>query len=120
MINDFSYFFFVILIDLFPNLNMQIILLGLPFLIILSCWIYLLVNSIRSYNIFKPTSIKRTLVNTSNYKSKGIFPYVSVIVPARNEQENIERCLLSLMEQNYPNFEIIVVDDNSTDNILTN
>jgi glycosyltransferase involved in cell wall biosynthesis len=45
---------------------------------------------------------------------------VSVIVPSRNEQDNIERCLLSLMEQNYPNFEIIVVDDNSTDNTLIN
>ncbi len=62
-------------------------------------------------------SIKRTL-NISNYKCKDLIPYVSVIVPARNEQDNIERCLLSLMEQNYPNFEIIVVDDNSTDNTL--
>ncbi len=120
MINDFSYFLFVTHTDLFPNLKIQIILLALPFLAILSCWIYLLANSIRSYHIFKSTAIKRNLINTSNYKSKDIFPYVSVIVPARNEQDNIERCLLSLMEQNYPNFEIIVVDDNSTDNTLIN
>src|ERR671921_53344 len=45
-------------------------------------------------------------------------PFVSVIVPARNEQDNIERCILSLLSQNYPNFEVIVIDDNSTDNTL--
>jgi chlorobactene glucosyltransferase len=46
------------------------------------------------------------------------LPFVSIIVPARNEQYNIERCLLSLLHQDYPNFEVIVVDDNSTDNSL--
>ena len=46
------------------------------------------------------------------------FPFVSVIVPARNEQDNIERCILSLLGQNYPNFEVIAIDDNSTDNTL--
>ncbi|HET9805952.1 MAG TPA: glycosyltransferase, partial [Nitrososphaeraceae archaeon] len=79
----------------------------------------MLVNSIRSYNIFKPTSIKRTLVNNINYKSKGIFPYVSVILPARNEQENIKKCLHSLLSQDYCNYEIIAVDDNSSDNTLS-
>jgi len=39
-------------------------------------------------------------------------------VPTRNEQDNIERSLISLLNQNYPNFEIIAVDDNSTDNTL--
>ena len=42
-------------------------------------------------------------------------PRVSVIVPARNEEKNISRCLKSLLEQDYPNLEIIVVDDRSTD-----
>jgi chlorobactene glucosyltransferase len=46
------------------------------------------------------------------------LPFVSIIVPARNEQDNIERCILSLLNQDYPNFEVIVVDDNSTENTL--
>ncbi|HKI07967.1 MAG TPA: glycosyltransferase, partial [Nitrososphaeraceae archaeon] len=46
------------------------------------------------------------------------LPFVSIIVPARNEEENIEKCLLSLILQDYPSFEIIAVNDNSTDGTL--
>ncbi len=42
-------------------------------------------------------------------------PSVGVIIPARNEAENIEECLASLTKSKYPNFEIIVVDDRSED-----
>ncbi len=44
------------------------------------------------------------------------YPFVSVCVPARDEERDIEACLTSLLNQDYPNFEVIVVDDNSTDN----
>ncbi|HJP85398.1 MAG TPA: glycosyltransferase family 2 protein [Gemmatimonadaceae bacterium] len=43
-------------------------------------------------------------------------PLVSVIVPARNEAHNIERCVQSILATSYPNLELIVVDDASTDN----
>jgi chlorobactene glucosyltransferase len=43
-------------------------------------------------------------------------PQVSIIVPARNEERNIRRCVSSLLEQDYENFEVVVVDDGSTDN----
>jgi chlorobactene glucosyltransferase len=42
-------------------------------------------------------------------------PLVSVIVPARNEKRNIERCLRSVLGTAYPALEVIVVDDHSTD-----
>ncbi len=42
-------------------------------------------------------------------------PLVSVLVPARNEEANIEKCLKSLEEQDYPNLEILVLDDASSD-----
>ena len=42
-------------------------------------------------------------------------PMVSIIVPARNEERNIRRCVSSLLEQRYDNYEVIVVDDGSTD-----
>ena len=37
------------------------------------------------------------------------------MVPARNEEKNIAQCLDSLLNQTYQNYEIIVLDDNSTD-----
>jgi chlorobactene glucosyltransferase len=42
-------------------------------------------------------------------------PMVSIIVPARDEEKNIERCVRSLLAQDYPRFEVIVVDDCSED-----
>jgi chlorobactene glucosyltransferase len=38
-----------------------------------------------------------------------------VLVPARNEARNIRACLESLIKQDYPNLEIIVLDDDSSD-----
>jgi chlorobactene glucosyltransferase len=43
-------------------------------------------------------------------------PLISVMVPARDEEANIETCLRSLTSQDYPNFEILVIDDHSSDN----
>lgn len=42
--------------------------------------------------------------------------FYSVIIPARNSSNTIQECLESVVRQDYTNFEIIVVDDNSTDN----
>jgi chlorobactene glucosyltransferase len=42
-------------------------------------------------------------------------PFVSVIVPARNEAMNIGTCLSSLTASRYPEFEVVVVDDGSDD-----
>ena len=44
-----------------------------------------------------------------------INPKVSVIVPARNEEEFISKCLDSLLNQDYQNYEIVVIDDSSED-----
>ncbi len=45
----------------------------------------------------------------------GWAPKVSVVVPARNEEHNIARCLDSIFACQYPDFEVIVVNDRSTD-----
>lgn len=42
-------------------------------------------------------------------------PLISVCVPARNEERNIQRCCEALLAQTYPNLEILVIDDRSTD-----
>ena len=45
-------------------------------------------------------------------------PLISVCIPARNEERNIGRCVEALLAQTYPNLEIIVLDDRSTDATL--
>ncbi|HEY8542773.1 MAG TPA: glycosyltransferase family A protein [Pseudothermotoga sp.] len=68
----------------------------------------LIVSWIIGWMIFaKPKFLKR--------QEPLIFPSVSVIIPARNEETNIAKIIRLLKEQTYKNFQIIVVNDNSTD-----
>lgn len=67
-------------------------------------------------------SVKRTKERSSAnvnildaYESNGNIPFVSIIVPAYNEQVNAVRTVNNLLSQDYPAFEIIFVDDGSTD-----
>jgi len=43
------------------------------------------------------------------------LPFVSIIVPARNEELNVGQCVSSLCGSDYPAFEVLVVDDESQD-----
>ena len=43
------------------------------------------------------------------------LPLITVIIPARNEARNIERCVREVLAQTYPRLQVIVVDDRSTD-----
>ena len=42
-------------------------------------------------------------------------PLISVIIPAHNNAKTIDTAIASMIEQTYPNLEILVIDDNSTD-----
>ncbi|WP_018963420.1 glycosyltransferase [Coprothermobacter platensis] len=42
-------------------------------------------------------------------------PRVSILVPARNEEENIAKCVQSLLLQDYTNYEVLVLNDGSED-----
>ncbi|MHB1346868.1 MAG: glycosyltransferase family 2 protein [Candidatus Humimicrobiaceae bacterium] len=71
----------------------------------------LLVNFLINQFIYK--DISRFKLSEKIIKNP---PLVSVLIPARNEQSNIEKCIRAFLKQNYPNLEILVLDDNSTDN----
>lgn len=48
----------------------------------------------------------------------GNPPSVSIIIPARNESAHVSQCLSAVLAQQYPDFEVILVDDHSTDDTL--
>lgn len=53
-----------------------------------------------------------------NVEFDGEYPFISVLVPARNEQDKIKHCLEALTNLDYPGdrFEVIVGEDHSEDN----
>lgn len=72
---------------------------------VLGTWIYLIAYIARSFRKAPKLDLK---INTER-------PKVSVIVPARNEESFISNCLDTIGTQDYPNYNIIAVDDSSTD-----
>jgi chlorobactene glucosyltransferase len=46
-------------------------------------------------------------------------PLISICIPARNEENNIRACVEAALAQDYPNLEVIVLDDRSADSTLT-
>ncbi|MEQ1552618.1 MAG: glycosyltransferase, partial [Ferruginibacter sp.] len=58
-----------------------------------------------------------TSIQQFNNSSKNNTTQLSIIIPARNEEANIEKCIRSILQNNYPKhlYEIIVVDDHSDD-----
>lgn len=60
-------------------------------------------------------SNQRALRRLGEWPVPDRFPRLSVLVPARNEEKNIGPCVRSLLAQNYPDFEVLVLDDESSD-----
>jgi chlorobactene glucosyltransferase len=71
----------------------------------------LLIVTIKNRFAFKPIQP----ISISTIKD---LPFISVLIPARNEEKVIKQCIESLINQQYPTYEIIVLDDNSTDETL--
>ena len=57
----------------------------------------------------------RLLHRARRHAPPVFFPMVSILVPARNEEKNISGCIQSLLAQDYPFFEILALDDQSSD-----
>ncbi len=78
-------------------------------ILFLAMGILLMVLITTLFNFFTAPRIARA----SQLKST---PKVSILIPARNEEHNIGKCLEGLLKQDYLNFEIIVLNDHSEDN----
>lgn len=75
-------------------------------------WLVMIVLTLRGLSRQRPLSA------TSNSRLlKSDAPLVSILVPARNEEKRVlENCIRSILAQDYGNFEVIAVNDRSTDN----
>src|SRR5437667_12889283 len=58
----------------------------------------------------KKESVKKSASRPENSEQSADYPLVSIIVPARNEERNIRRCVESLLEQTHVHYEVIVGD----------
>lgn len=65
------------------------------------------------YILFEYSRLARYKVQS--FQDKEEWPSVSILICARDEQENLRTFLPSILEQNYPDFEVIVVNDCSKD-----
>jgi len=59
--------------------------------------------------------LRETYVSRGADETPASQPFISVVVAAKDEQDNIAACVESMLRQDYPNFEIIVANDRSTD-----
>jgi len=87
------------------NYSLTAIMIG-----IIGAWIFL----IKSMN----DSFRLTPFIEDFQKIDYFQPKVSIILPARNEEEFISACLDSLLKQDYENYEIIAINDSSTDSTV--
>ncbi len=57
----------------------------------------------------------RKIADTPLPANNADYPKISIIIPARNEERHIEEALTSVLQLNYPDYELIVLNDRSED-----
>src|SRR3712207_1864908 len=99
----------------FLSLPFDLCILFAALALVLLSWICIFIKAFHSH-VSTPVirNKSKTIYETAQFNE----PFVSVIIPARNEEENIEKCLLSILKQSYSNLEVVAVDDNSDDRTL--
>jgi glycosyltransferase involved in cell wall biosynthesis len=55
---------------------------------------------------------------TENIVDIGNLPLVSFCIPTKNNEDTLEKCLQSIVNQNYPTIEIVIIDGTSSDNTV--
>ena len=78
-------------------------------------WIFLFVDGVIQWLRVTWLDAPAADANTGLMNQTPSYPSVCIIVAARNEANNIERALSSLLRLDYPDFEVILIDDQSND-----
>lgn len=77
--------------------------------------ILFIIQLIYYFGIYNRVHVRNTAVRKGEVHFTQELPPLSVIICARNESENLRKYLPSILEQDYPEFEVIVINDGSTD-----
>ncbi|GMQ80980.1 MAG: hypothetical protein BMS9Abin05_0410 [Rhodothermia bacterium] len=83
---------------------------------IIALVLFLVILLFRYLSLINMAYLNTTRHTIENGHDHTFLPPVSIIVPAYNEEKLIEGTVASLLAMDYPSFEIIIVDDGSTDN----
>src|SRR5919202_1634238 len=96
-----------------------IVTLTVVIIAVFSAWLYFLIYTIISFKrvpkLQSANEQQKGNINALFISGYNKYPKVSVILPARNEEKYIAKCLDSLINQSYPNFEIVAINDSSCD-----
>ena len=95
------------------------LLLAFVFFLLVQIYFYAFVFREYTGSESEPSVIPEYFNDQSNTEDARSLAGVSIVVCAFNEADHLNRHLKDLSEQNYPNYEIILVDDGSTDETLT-
>lgn len=106
------------------RLLLFVIVLGLTVLVYIfqsyTVWgLGILISLMTLYAIFTNVAYKiknRQQLKTPPVKNENYKPFVSIMIPAHNEESVIANTVETVLNLDYPNFEIIAIDDRSTDN----
>src|SRR5215217_4035431 len=82
----------------FSSLRFELYMLLAALVLVLVSWVCLFIKSLHSH--LNTPIIRNNSKMIENNKLSFTPPFVSVIVPARNEEDNIEKCLLSILGKN--------------------
>ncbi|MEL7474401.1 MAG: glycosyltransferase family 2 protein [Planctomycetota bacterium] len=74
-----------------------------------------LVMTWANLRVYQPTEPLAKAPKIGEHDDNEKTPFVSVCVPARNEEANLEHCVRSILKQDFKSFEVLVYDDGSED-----
>jgi len=84
-------------------------------ILLASLGLFLIIQVIYYFSLYNQLHAHNKTANEGDMIYETDLPPVSVIISARNESENLQKNLPYVLEQDYPNFEVIVINDGSTD-----
>src|ERR687888_218982 len=96
-----------------------IVILTVLIFAVFSAWLYFLIYTIISFKrvpkLESANEQQQGHIHAVFISGYNRYPKVSIILPARNEEKYVAKCLDSLINQSYPNFEIVAINDSSYD-----